>query len=138
LFCFGFGLSYTTFAFSDLTVTQPSGLDVSFRVAVKVQNTGEVVGSEVVQLYVTPSSTTKLTHPVRTLRGYAKVKDLKPGEIKEIEVKMDKYALSYWCTIQNRWKIEAGTYGIVLGTSSEDVSLQTEVKISNEMFWDGL
>jgi beta-glucosidase len=138
LFCFGYGLSYTTFDFSDLRVTQPTGSDLSFTATVKVQNTGDVVGSEVVQIYVTPSSTTKLTHPVCALRGYSKAKDVKPGELREVEVKMDKYALSYWCAVQKRWKIEAGTYGVILGRSSEDVLLQAEVKVENETFWDGL
>lgn len=138
LFPFGHGLSYTTFGFSDLQVTEPLGPDLQFYATVTVQNTGGVTGSEIVQIYVTPSSETKLTHPVRSLRGYGKARNLEAGHSVKVQVNLDKYALSYWCLVQNRWKVERGTYQVILGTSSENVILQSEVKVPKEIFWDGL
>ena len=111
---------------------------MEFCATVTVKNTGNVTGSEIVQVYVTPSSSTKLTHPVRSLRGFAKAKDIKPGESVKVDVKMDKYALSYWCTVENRWKIEKGTYGVIVGASAESIDLQGEVVVPKETYWDGL
>ncbi|KAG8761181.1 hypothetical protein FRC14_006230 [Serendipita sp. 396] len=138
LFPFGHGLSYTTFEFSDLQVTAPSGPDMAFTATVEVKNTGTTTGSEIVQVYLTPSSSTRLTHPVRSLRGFTKVRDLKPGECAKAEVKMDKYALSYWCIVEKRWKIEKGTYTVLVGKDAENVLLQTELVVPNQMYWDGL
>lgn len=103
-----------------------------------VKNTGSVAGREVLQVYVTPSSSTKLTHPLRTLRGYAKTKELAPGESVEVVVSLDKYALSYWCTVENRWKIEKGIYGIVAGACAEDTQLAAQVEVAQTTYWDGL
>ncbi|KAG8833577.1 hypothetical protein FRC17_010401 [Serendipita sp. 399] len=138
LYPFGYGLSYTTFKFSELTVSTPSGSEMSFTVTVKVQNTGSVVGSEVAQVYVTPSSTTQLTHPVRSLRGYAKARDIPPGGSTVVDVQLDKYALSYWCIVENRWKVERGSYTVIIGTCAEDVILSQDILVERETFWDGL
>lgn len=138
LFSFGHGLSYTTFTFSDLKVTTPAGPELSFVATVKVENTGSIKGSEVVQIYVTPSSTTGLTHPVRKLAGYNKAYDLAPGQCVEVEVVLDKYALSYWCILENRWKVEKGLYGIVVGAGADDVKLTAHIEVAKEQFWDGL
>ncbi|KAG8814210.1 hypothetical protein FRC17_001247 [Serendipita sp. 399] len=138
LFPFGHGLSYTTFEFSDLEVSAPSGPNLAFTATVTVKNSGNVKGSEVVQIYLTPSSSTQLTHPVRSLRGFAKVRDLNPGESAKAEVKLDKYALSYWCVVEKRWKIEKGTYTVVLGKDSETVLLQAELVVPKQVYWDGL
>lgn len=138
LFPFGYGLSYSSFEFSNLQVSQPSGPEFTFSAKVTVQNTGSVVGSEVVQIYVSPSSTTKLTHPVYSLRGFAKAKDVQPGKCVEVEVTLDKYALSYWCDVRNQWKIEAGTYKVMVGVSAEKMILTNEVNVEKENYWNGL
>ena len=138
LFPFGYGLSYSTFEFSNLEVSQPSGPEHTFAAKVKVQNTGSVVGSEVVQIYVSPSSTTKLTHPTYALRGFAKAKDVQPGKSVELEVALDKYALSYWCDVRNHWKIEKGTYKVMVGVSAEKMVLTSEIEVKKECYWNGL
>ncbi|KIM30941.1 glycoside hydrolase family 3 protein [Serendipita vermifera MAFF 305830] len=138
LFSFGHGLSYTTFTFSDLKVTNPSGPDLSFVATVKVKNTGAIKGSEVVQIYATPCLTSQLTHPVRRLAGYKKAHDISPGQCVGVEVNLDKYALSYWCISENRWKIEKGVYDIVVGAGADDVKLTAQVEVSKEVYWDGL
>lgn len=104
----------------------------------KVTNIGKVVGSEVVQIYVTPSSTTVLSHPIRTLRGFGRAKDLSPGDSAIVEVSLDKQALSYWCVVEERWKIEAGTYGVIVGSDAATIKLQAEIKVNRETFWQGI
>ncbi|KAG8854733.1 hypothetical protein FRB91_003186 [Serendipita sp. 411] len=138
LYPFGYGLSYTTFKFSELTLSNPSGSEMSFTATVKVENTGPVIGSEVVQVYVTPSSSTKLTHPVRSLRGYTKAHNIPPGGSTTVKVHLDKYALSYWCIVENRWKIEKGKYTVIIGTCAEDTVLSQDIVLEKESFWDGL
>lgn len=138
LFSFGHGLSYSSFKFSDLKVSAPTGDELEFCATVKVTNTGAVAGSEIVQIYVTPCSTTQLTHPIRSLRGFGKARDLKPGDSVDVEVKLNKYALSYWCTVESRWKIEKGTYSVIVGSSAESVDLQEEITVPKETYWDGL
>lgn len=105
---------------------------------VKVENTGPLVGSEVVQIYVTPSSNAKLTHPVRALKGFTKVRDLEPGQSVIAEVNLDKYALSHWCSVEHHWKIEKGTYTIVVGANAEDVAMTEKVEVYREVHWNGL
>lgn len=138
LFPFGHGLSYTTFDIDELVVTNPSGSDMNFVARVHVQNTGGRVGSEVVQIYVTPSSESKASHPVRSLRGYGKTHDLAPGESVEVEVKLDKLALSMWDAPHNCWKIEKGTYTVIVGRSAENVLLSQQIQVTKEQFWNGL
>lgn len=138
LFPFGHGLSYTSFVFSELEVSTPAGPELSFVASVKVENTGRVKGSEVVQIYVTPSSTTKLMHPVRRLAGYNKAHNIAPGTSVRVDVRLDKYALSYWCVLENRWKIEKGVYGVAVCAGADDVCLTAQVEITREKFWDGL
>jgi beta-glucosidase len=65
------------------------------------------------------SSTTKLTHPLRRLSEYNKAHDIAPEISVEAEVKLDKYALSYWCVSGSRWKIEKGIYGVIVGDGAE-------------------
>ena len=138
LFPFGHGLSYSTFEFSNLRVSQPSGPEHTFAVRLTVQNTGCVAGSETAQIYVSPSSATTLTHPTYSLRGFAKAKDLHPGEIVELEIALDKYALSYWCDLRDQWKIEKGSYKVMVGVSAEKMVLTSTVEVTKEYYWNGL
>jgi beta-glucosidase len=87
---------------------------------------------------VTPSSTAKLTHPLWSLRGYGKARDLAPGDSVDVQVNLDKYALSYWCTMENRWKIEKGEYGVLVGASSEDIKISANVEVAKDIFWEGI
>ncbi|CAN8105852.1 unnamed protein product [Discula destructiva] len=138
LFPFGHGLSYTTFAFSGLLVTEEDGkLDVR----VKVKNTGEVAGAEVVQVYVQPKQKAKVNRPVKELQGFAKV-ELSPGETKEVQVDMEtKYAASYFDEERSKWCVEAGEYEVVVSNSSavtEDKALKGSFKVSETFWWSGV
>ncbi len=117
LFPFGHGLSYTTFAYSDLRVTQ--GMPV--QVSLAVRNTGKREGAEVVQLYVkAPHSS--VDRPVKELKGFRRVV-LKPGEKRTVSFSLDRSAMSYYSTAKHEWVAEPGTFEVLVGASSRDIRL---------------
>ncbi len=121
-FPFGFGLSYTDFAYRDLAVEKRNGvLQASFTVA----NVGRKAGKEVVQLYITPC------HPGvpmarQTLQAFAKI-ELAPGAQHRVEFKLGSQAFSYWDVQAGEWTVEAGDYEIRVGSSSRDIRLRATV-----------
>ncbi|CDO77775.1 Glycoside Hydrolase Family 3 protein [Trametes cinnabarina] len=139
---FGHGLSYTTFEFSDLSLSKPafSNGDVSLTASVKVTNTGSVIGTDVVQLYVSYPTTSKLTHPPLMLKAFAKVFDLAPGKSEVVKVALDKYAVSYWEDRISRWVVDDGEYVVRVGRSSapEALSLSATFNIEKRFEWNGL
>ncbi|WP_296370767.1 MULTISPECIES: glycoside hydrolase family 3 C-terminal domain-containing protein [unclassified Pseudonocardia] len=127
---FGHGLSYTTFAHRDLTVTTTGthdGGDLALTVEVTVGNTGARAGREVVQLYVgDPEST--VARPPRELKGFAKV-TLAPGEEQRVTFTLGARDLSYWSTEFGRWVLEGGEFGIAVGASSRDLTQRATVTV---------
>lgn len=119
-FPFGYGLSYTSFAYSDLTVDGRT-------VQVAVTNTGDRAGAEVVQLYIAPPQT-GLYRPLRELKGFARV-DLAPGESRTVTFTLDDRSFAVWA---DGWKISAGTYTVQVGASSEDIQLSAELPVAGE------
>jgi beta-glucosidase len=122
LFPFGHGLSYTTFAYSDLRLSHSivrEGEDV--QVTVTVTNTGAVSGKETVQLYVTPPKGER-HRPVRELKAFAKV-SLQPGESKDVQFTLDKRSFAYYEPELHDFYAESGTYQICVGASSRDLRL---------------
>ena len=115
---FGYGLSYTTFEYSDLTVNENV-------VTFKVKNTGKRPGREVAQLYVA-AHTKGMFRPAKELKGFASVM-LEPGEEKEVSLMLDDRSFSVWSVIENDWIIEPGRYEILIGASSRDIRLKAEV-----------
>ncbi len=132
-------MSYTTFSFSDLTLsTLPQkGPDFEFDVSVTVTNTGSVAGSEVVQVYFSLPDL-GLSTPRLQLRGFAKARDIPPGQSKMVTVRLDKYAVSWWDTLGQQWKAVRGTYGVHVGKSSTDIVLQSEFALQEDFVWVGL
>lgn len=123
---FGFGLSYTTFSFSDLSLKDKT---ISF----KVSNTGSVKGSEVAQIYVGFPETENLYGGYRSpkvLKGFVKVKDLQPGESREVNYTFKDEHFSFWDVNSASWKIDAGEYKIMVGSSSRDIRLNTVIELS--------
>lgn len=133
------GLSYTSFALSDLKVKSPTSSEeaLAIEVSVDVKNTGPVVGSEVVQLYVSlpPNGTTT---PKLQLRSFAKLRDIPPGKTRTATMKLDKLAVSFWDTPYETWKVVPGKYGIHVGTSSESLALQDSFVLGTGFEWTGL
>lgn len=119
-FPFGYGLSYTSFAYGDLTVDGRT-------VQVTVTNTGDRAGAEVVQLYIAPSQT-GLYRPLRELKGFARV-NLAPGESRTVTFTLDDRSFAVWA---DGWKIPAGTYTVQVGASSEDIRLSAELPMAGE------
>ena len=129
LFPFGFGLSYTTFSFSDLQIAPISfkaGDEVT--VSFDVTNTGAHDGAEVAQLYVAdPSATVK--RPVMELKGFEKVR-LAAGEKKHVTLKLSDRSFSYYDVASHDWKIDPGKFTILVGNSSENTPLKGDLTIS--------
>jgi beta-glucosidase len=125
LFPFGYGLSYTTFSFSNLKVpaTATSGSDVT--VSFDVSNTGQCDGAEVAELYVSDPSA-KVTRPERELKGFEKVR-LAAGETKHVTLNLDARSFSYWSEAAQKWTIDPGKFVILVGDSSENTPLRGEL-----------
>ena len=137
-----YGISYTTFEYSGLSVSSPKveSKEVSVTISVKVKNTGSVSGSETIQVYVSLPTTSELTHPPKALKAFKKAKDIKPGETRTIELALDKYAFSYWEARINSWTVESGDYSVYVGPSSASLPLNASITIQKgEAFeWNGL
>jgi beta-glucosidase len=118
-FPFGYGLSYTTFAYRDLTVME--GEDGQIRVSMQVENTGRRAGKEIVQVYVRDVQS-RLVRPEKELKAFAKVA-LEPGEIRTLAFTLDDQALAYYDPALRCWVAEAGEYQVLVGSSSRDIRL---------------
>lgn len=130
LFPFGHGLSYTTFAYSDLRLSAGQITDRdTLTVTVRVTNTGSRAGKTVVQLYVSDKESSVL-RPVRELKGFEKV-GLAPGESKDVSFVLDKRAFAYWNEELGDWYVESGEFVIELGQSSREIEACASVSVSS-------
>lgn len=130
-FAFGYGLSYTSFAYSGLELGAESIKDAdSLQVQFRVKNTGNVSGKEIVQLYISGSDST-IVHPVKELKAFAKL-NLKPGEEKTIGFKLGKRDFAYYDVQQHDWAVKPGVFLIRVGGASNLLPLQKEVRVSSE------
>ncbi len=130
LYPFGHGLSYTTYAYSNLKLDKRSMSDRDkLTVSVDVENTGHVDGKEIVQLYVAPQ-TEGIIRPVKELKGFVKVA-LKAGEKKTVTFELDDRALAYWNMQIHDWYVQAGDYKILIGKSSRDIVCEDTVSIQS-------
>ena len=122
---FGFGLSYTTFAFKGMNVEPVEG---GWNVKVTVTNTGKVAGKDVVQVYV-KAPKGELEKPERELKGFAKTPELAPGQSCEVSVFVSKESLASFNEATNAWEIDKGNYTFVAGQDSMDNSQKVKVKV---------
>lgn len=120
MFPFGYGLSYTTFAYSDLKLTDKAA-------TFTLTNTGSVDGAEVAQLYVSAVDP-KIYRPAKELKGFAKI-FLKAGESKEVTIELDDKAFRYFNTKTNRFEVDGGEYRILIGASAADIRLEGSVTV---------
>lgn len=130
-FPFGFGLSYTSFEYSDIklkkkNLTKGEGAKVTFT----IKNTGDVAGSEIVQVYVAKPES-KIFRAPKELKGFVKI-HLEPGEEKKVSVELDDRAFAFWNTATEDWCVESGEYKILVGASSRDIRLEAAAKMKSE------
>ena len=118
---FGYGLSYTSFAYSGLHLTPDS-------VTLTVANTGAVDGDEVVQVYIAKPDA-RIFRPAQELKGFARV-PLKAGESKTVTIPLDGKAYRYWNETTGRWAVEGGSYTVRVGASSADIRLEGTVTVA--------
>ena len=129
LFPFGFGLSYTTFAYANLKLTPPAGdATAPFTVSFDVTNTGARAGAEVAQVYVGEPKP-RVPRPVKELKGFARV-ELQPGETRTVTVALDRRAFSYWDLKKGRWTADPGTFDVLVGGSSVNLPLRGTVRLT--------
>ena len=119
-FPFGYGMSYTTFAYSDMAADEQG-------VSLTVTNTGSVAGTEIVQMYIAKKNS-ELFRPVKELKGFARV-TLAPGEKQRITITLDDKAFRFWNVKSNRWEIAGGEYELLVGASVEDIRLCGKISV---------
>jgi beta-glucosidase len=127
LFPFGHGLSYTSFAYSNLKLAREVRADDTLTVTVDVTNTGKTYGQEVVQLYVRDVKAL-VARPEKELKGFNKL-GLAPGQTKTISFSLDREAFWFFNTLQNGWTVEPGEFEILVGASSRDIRLKAALTV---------
>ncbi|PUU89271.1 glycoside hydrolase family 3 protein [Halanaerobium sp.] len=130
LFPFGYGLSYTDFEYSDLKIKKNEITDQeTLNLSLKVKNTGDIYGKEIIQLYVSDPESTVIK-PEKELKEFAKV-ELEPGQEKIVEFELAKRAFAYYNTEIDDWYVESGEYDILVGASSRDIRLKETVRVES-------
>jgi beta-glucosidase len=126
LFPFGYGLSYTSFAYKNLTISSPSP-DQQVTVGFDVTNTGSRAGADVAEVYVGDSHA-PVPRPVKELKGFAKV-NLGPGETRNVSVTLDRRAFSYYDVKKHAWTVAPGDFDLFVARSAADIELTGKVKL---------
>ncbi len=124
---FGYGLSYTTFDYSDLKLSSSTFSD-KINVTVTVKNTGKVAGKEVAELYLSAPNT-EMEKPVRELKGFAKTRLLKPAESQQLSFDLDSRSLASFRSGLSAWVADKGEYKVAIGASSRDIRLNATFEL---------
>ncbi|BBF45282.1 beta-glucosidase [Lachnospiraceae bacterium KM106-2] len=121
-FCFGYGLSYTTFAYENLELKKKKDVPTKVLVSFDIRNTGDRAGAEVAQIYVAnPQCTQK--RPKKELKGFEKVY-LEPGQAKRVVIELEENAFSYYSMSESKFVTEESEFQIMVGSSSRDIQLE--------------
>ena len=134
LFPFGFGLSYTTFKYSNLSIKPSAGAAPNstsgprYEVSFEIKNTGTREGADVAQVYVGDTAD-KVPRPAKELKGFVKV-SLRPGETKKVSVMLDSRALSYYDVNAKQWRADPGDFNVLVGRSSEQIELRGKLTLA--------
>ena len=123
---FGYGLSYTTFGYENLSVSEANG---EYTVKIDVKNTGKMAGRNVVELFVAAPNSKKLNKPEKELRNYAKTRLLQPGQTETITMKVKTEELASFNEKASAWKTDAGLYTFMICSSANDVEAQATAKV---------
>ena len=135
LFPFGFGLSYTTFKYSNLSIkpftraaSNSNSSGPRYEVSFEVKNTGTRDGADVAQVYVGDTQT-KVPRPAKELKGFVKV-SLRSGETKKVSVILDRRSLSYYDVNAKQWRAEPGDFEVLVGRSSAQIELRGKLTLA--------
>ena len=123
---FGYGLSYTTFEYSDAKIAEKDG---AYEVAVNVKNIGKYEGKEVVELYVSAPNNKAANKPVKELKAFAKTKSLKPGESETVTLKVDVSDLASFDEEASAWVVEKGEYEFIVAASAQDTKARLKAAV---------
>ena len=128
-FCFGHGLSYTVFNYSNLNVSRAKlrEIDKAITVTFDIENTGKMTGSEISQLYIAPKNPV-VQKAIKELKGFSKVR-IKPKEIKKIKLLVGLEDFQHFDENKNKWVYETGMYNILIASSSENIQLSVEIEV---------
>lgn len=127
-FPFGYGLSYTTFAYGKATADKKKiTVDETIQISVPVKNTGLVKGKEIVQLYVKDLKSSEM-RPEKELKHFTKI-ELNPGEEKIVTFKIDKSALQFYSDVKKDWVAESGKFSVLIGASSRDIKAKVDFEL---------
>ena len=127
LYPFGYGLSYTTFQYSDLFIDKSQiGINENIKVSCKIKNTGKAAGDEVIQLYLRDDYSSVTTY-TKVLRGFERI-HLAVGEEKTVEFELTPQHLALW-NKENKFVVEPGTFSLMIGSSSEDIRLHKALEV---------
>jgi beta-glucosidase len=127
LYAFGFGRSYTTFAYSNLRLSANEiRQGDTLRVSVDVKNTGSRAGDEVVQMYVRHEGS-RVSRPLEELKGFRRV-SLGPGQTRTVELELPAEQLRYWDEAKHRWVLEPDKVRVMVGAASNDIKLAKSIK----------
>ena len=118
---FGYGISYTTFDYSDAKISEDNG---EYTVSVTVTNNGKYAGKEVVQLYVSAPESKYADKPVKELKAFAKTAELKPDESETVTMTFKKADVASFNTLEQAWITDAGDYKVMIGASSADIKAE--------------
>jgi beta-glucosidase len=136
LFPFGYGLSYTTFKYSDLQVSDISKHG-QFKVTVAISNTGMVDGREIVQVYIRDEKSS-LPRPLKELKAFTKVL-VRSGQSKVVSLQLDREALGFYDDRAKHWIAEKGVFVVHVAASSDDeCALEAAVELKHDITWKGL
>ena len=129
---FGYGLSYTTFDYSNMSITGtiPAG---PLTVTAEIRNAGTRAGDEVVQLYVRDVEAS-VKRPKKQLMGFERI-SLAPGETRKVSFTLSPERLAFWDQMRKAWIVEPGAFEVMVGSSSADVRLRGEIKASSPGQW---
>lgn len=127
---FGYGLSYTTFAYDDAKVSRDGD---KVNVSVKVTNTGDRPGKEIVQIYASDSQAKERNKPEKELRGFAKTAELAPGQSETVNISFDVNDLASFDASKSAWRRDAGTYNVLVGASSRDIRSTLPLEVDEKV-----